>query len=123
LYRVAVNTCYMALRRQRTARRFLSWLGLGPNDTAPSVEQKVRAKKALSALEAAIGDMPAKERAIMVMLYVEGKSQTEAASFLGLSKGQVSKLHSRALGILHAQDWEVETNPGVMHRSSDQPSN
>ena len=43
----------------------------------------------------------------MVLVYLEGHSQNEVASLLGLSKGQISKLHKRALDTLRAREWDV----------------
>ena len=46
--------------------------------------------------------------AVMVMVHLEQKSQTETAELLGLSKGQVSKLHSRALAHLRQREWNID---------------
>lgn len=106
LYRVAVNECFMSLRRAKTSGRLLSLLGMGDR-TAPSVDRAVQAKRDLSALGAALSQLPAKQRAVMVIVHLEGRTQTEAATLLSLSKGQVSKLHKKAIDALAARDWEV----------------
>jgi DNA-directed RNA polymerase specialized sigma subunit len=43
----------------------------------------------------------------MVLVHLEGKSQNEAAELLSVSKGQLSKLHTKALAELEKRDWEV----------------
>jgi RNA polymerase sigma-70 factor (ECF subfamily) len=107
LYRVSVNECFMALRRSRTSGRILSFLAFAWDRTEPPAEAKVRARRDLSALADALAELPAKQRAVMVMVHLEGKSQNEAAELLGLSKGQISKLHKKAMEHLAAREWEV----------------
>jgi RNA polymerase sigma-70 factor (ECF subfamily) len=107
LYRVSVRTCFMELRRKR---RFSGVLGalMGVSDE-PSLgpERLARARRDVGELEAALADLPPKERAVVVLVHLEEKSQTEAAELLELSKGQVSKLHSRAMAKLRAREWDV----------------
>lgn len=106
LYRVAVNECFMTLRRAKTSNRLLSMLGIEER-MAPSVDRAVQAKRDLSSLGAALSKLPAKQRAVMVMVHLEGRTQAEAATLLSLSKGQISKLHKKAMTALAARDWEV----------------
>jgi RNA polymerase sigma factor (sigma-70 family) len=95
LYRVAVHTCFMALRRQRTWGRIRELLSFGAEESTPSAENLVRSRRDLG------------ERAIVVLVHLEDKTQTEAGELLGLSKGQISKLHARAIAKLRARDWDV----------------
>ncbi len=107
LYRVATNACLMALRRERGWRRVADRLMQALPGRAPSAERQARAERDVSAVEADIAALPARERAVMSLVYFDGKSQSEVAAVLGMSKGQISKLHSRALAKLKARDWEV----------------
>ena len=107
LYRVGANVCLMELRRQRGWRKVVDVMLRAPERRSLSPEREVRARHDVSDVERAIHHLPPHERAVMVLVYLDGKSQTDAAKLLGLSKGQVSKLHARALANLRAQDWEV----------------
>jgi RNA polymerase sigma-70 factor (ECF subfamily) len=107
LYRVSVNECFMALRRTRTSSRLLSLLAFAWDRSEPPPEAQVRARRDLSELAGALAELPPKQRAVMVMVHLEGKSQNETAELLGLSKGQVSKLHTKAMEHLKMREWEV----------------
>ncbi len=107
LYRVAVNICIAALRRQHTVWRYLPRLR-SVGGASVKVDMQVCARRALCAFERAIADLPDKERVVMTLVHLENHSQDEAAKLLGLSKGQVSKIHTRALDRLRALDWEVD---------------
>jgi len=107
LYRVAVNECFMAMRRQKTWGRVKDTLFADEPITARSPEPDVEARQALGRLSQALQALPAKQRAVMVLVYLEGRSQNEAATLLGLSKGQVSKLHKRALETLREREWDI----------------
>jgi RNA polymerase sigma factor (sigma-70 family) len=107
LYRVSVNECFMAMRRSRTSSRILAFLALAWDRSEPPPEAKVQARRDLSALAGVLAELPAKQRAVMVMVHLEGKSQNEAAELLGLSKGQISKLHAKAMAHLASFEWEV----------------
>jgi RNA polymerase sigma-70 factor (ECF subfamily) len=109
LYRVTVNT---ALKRLRSAKRrgnFFERLGritIGQRPTKP--EETLQVRRDVHRLEVAIAELLPLQRAAMVLTLFEGKSQTEAAKLLGVSKGYMSKLHSRALAALQRLDWELE---------------
>jgi RNA polymerase sigma factor (sigma-70 family) len=62
----------------------------------------------LCELRASLDELPPKERAVVVMKYVDGLQQTEIAVTLGCSTGYVSKLHSRALDRLRRRGWEMD---------------
>jgi RNA polymerase sigma-70 factor (ECF subfamily) len=103
LYRVAVNVCFTALKRQQLWKKVAALLPGGDERTA-APDAQVLARQELQALVKALDRLPAKERALVVLVVLEGKSQNEAAALLGLSKGYVSKLHERALSMLRAQE-------------------
>jgi RNA polymerase sigma-70 factor (ECF subfamily) len=107
LYRVAVNTCLMDLRRQKSWRTLFGALS-GRPEPVDDMERRVRARRDASRFEAVLAELPAEQRSVMVLVYLDGASQTEAAELLGFSKGYVSKLHSRALASLRRRDWEID---------------
>ena len=107
LYRVAVNACLMALRKQRGWRRVVDQLTQVVGSSAPSAERSIRARRDLTGFERALGELKPKQRMVMSMLLMDGRSQTEIAKALGLSKGRVSQLVKAALEELGRREWEV----------------
>jgi len=108
LYRVAARECLMALRKGRGWRQIQKRLGGKKVPANGAVgERLVQSQRDVSALEHAISDLPAKQQAVMVLIYLDGKAQKEAGEVLGYSKGQISKLHRRALERLKAGEWEL----------------
>lgn len=107
IYRVAVNTCYMDLRRGRIWQKIADRLRRATGKVEPSAEPAVQSRRDIAALEGAIRSLPAKERSLITLVLLGGKSQAEAASLLGMSRGYASKLHQRAMKLLDALDWEV----------------
>lgn len=108
LYRVAVNTCLMDLRKARGWRKVKDVLTGRMFTGAPTPEREAQAKRDLSKLEVAVRDLPVKQRAIMTLVHLDGKTQTEAARLLSLSEGQVSKLYKKAVASLQASEWEID---------------
>ena len=51
--------------------------------------------------------LPAKERVVFCMRYLDDKPQQEIAAALSMSPGYVSKLLTRARGRLERRGWEV----------------
>ena len=105
LRRVAVNECLMDLRRREWRRGLLSRFWSGPTSAA-SPEEHALAGRDVSALDRALATLPAQQRALLALMYFDGASLTESAELIGVSKGQASKLHKRALEALREQDWE-----------------
>lgn len=107
LYRVAINTCIDDLRQSRLRRFLLDAVSHGVPQRAPSIEAASVAKAELSEFELALGALPAKQRLVIVLVHIEQRSQTEVAEALSLSKGQISKLHARAVTSLREMGWDV----------------
>jgi RNA polymerase sigma-70 factor (ECF subfamily) len=113
LRKVAVNECLLDLRRSERRRRLLGLFGLAPelsavNDLRP--EQAFALSQDAVALDRALATLPAKERMLLGLMYFEGESLTDAAQLIGVSKGQASKLHKRALEALKERgEWESES--------------
>lgn len=112
LYRVAVNLCFTHLKRGQLWRRMTAFLP-GRDETAAPPDAQVQARQDLAALTRALDALPAKERSLVVLVVLEGKSQTEAAELLGLSKGYVSKLYERALELLRRTQSAPELGRGA----------
>jgi len=109
LRKVAVNECLLDLRRGERRRRLLRLFGLAPETSAiaePRPERAFAVAQDVVALDRALCDLPAKERMLLGLMYFEGESLTDAAQLIGVSKGQASKLHKRALEALAKREWE-----------------
>lgn len=72
-------------------------------DDAPSPEQHAMGKRELSRVEAAIREMPLQVRKVFWLRRVEGLSQRETASELGLAEHTIEKYSARGLKFLLAK--------------------
>lgn len=72
-------------------------------DDAPSPEQHAMGKHELCRVEAAIGEMPPQVRKVFWLRRVEGLSQRETASELGLAEHTVEKYSARGMKFLLRQ--------------------
>jgi len=109
LRKVAVNECLLDLRRSERRRRLLGLFGLAPEIGARERPERAFAlSQDVIALDRALTTLPAKERMLLGLMYFEGESLTDAAALIGVSKGQASKLHKRALETLKQGEWESE---------------
>jgi RNA polymerase sigma-70 factor, ECF subfamily len=106
LYRVLANLCLMTLRRRQRWRRVAQVLGI-ERPHAVAADRELQARRDLTALERALALLPAKQRAVVVLVEIEGHKQVEVARILDLSKGQISRLHAAALATLQAGGWEL----------------
>jgi RNA polymerase sigma factor (sigma-70 family) len=108
LYRV---TTHLALKRLRKERTFLTKVGRlltgAPPPEGPSPDALFEGKESARAATRALEALPPKERVVISMKLVDGKSQNEIAEALGFSKGYVSKLVARAEERLTQAGWEV----------------
>jgi RNA polymerase sigma-70 factor, ECF subfamily len=103
---VAVNECFLDLRRRERRQRLLRIFGVA-SDEAPAVQERdVAVLRDVIALDHALDDLPAKQRMLLGLMYFEGESLTDAAKMIGVSKGQASKLHKSALERLSQLEWE-----------------
>lgn len=101
LYRVTTNRCLRKLRRDRFLRHdIMRWLrATGPRED-PSVEGRVFARHDLERTRKMLATLPPRERVVVCMCHLDGKSQREVCEILGLSKGYVSKLLARGVARL-----------------------
>jgi RNA polymerase sigma-70 factor (sigma-E family) len=93
-----VNGSRSMLRRRRTARAYV------PPDagTARSAESLAMMSAEHRAVVAALADLPARQREVLVLRYYGGLSEAEIAEATGLSKGTVKSTASRAIAKLTA---------------------
>jgi RNA polymerase sigma factor (sigma-70 family) len=108
LRKVAVNECLLDLRRSERRRRLLGLFGFAPVVSAERPERAFALANDVVTLDGALTLLPAKERMLLGLMYFEGESLTDAAKLIGVSKGQASKLHKRALETLGKREWESE---------------
>lgn len=105
LLTVADHICLNRLRRERGVwHRVRAALVAQPAPLAPPPGEE-DAEALLAELRQSLGGLPEKERAVMLMKYVEGERQTDIARRLACSEGYVSKLLARALARLRAAGW------------------
>jgi RNA polymerase sigma factor (sigma-70 family) len=104
---VALNECFLDLRRRERRKRLLGIFGTVRDEVPARQEQDTALSRDTVALDRALGDLPARERMLLSLMYFEGESLTEAAASIGVSKGQASKLHKRALERLSHLEWET----------------
>lgn len=105
LYRVTSHFALKRLSRDRSLLERIVRL-VQPPPAAEAADQLVERSQETAAALRAIDSLPPHERVVVMMVLVDGTSQTEVAKALGMSKGNVSKLMSRARGKLSAAGWE-----------------
>jgi RNA polymerase sigma-70 factor (ECF subfamily) len=76
---------------------------LGEADDAPSPEQHAHGQRELRRVEAAVAEMPTQVRKVFWLRRVEGMSQRETASQLGLAEHTVEKYSARGMKFLLRQ--------------------
>jgi RNA polymerase sigma-70 factor, ECF subfamily len=107
LYRIATNLCLNRLRRRRLIR-FVSLGGssdrdeeetpaLDPVDTAPDPRDRLEARKRWALVRRTIERLPTNQRAVLLLVRLEGLSYQETADALGISLGAVESRLFRAM--------------------------
>jgi RNA polymerase sigma-70 factor (ECF subfamily) len=96
LYRMAANAAVDLLRsRQRWRRLFARWSSRSEADLS-NAETRVELRELAAALE----EMPAEQRAALVLTQVDGHSNSQAAKLLGCSEGAIEQRLIRARATL-----------------------
>ena len=104
LYRVTCKRCLRRLERGRFRQHpLIRALSFASAVEEPSVESRVFAREQLERTRLALARVPARERVVLAMVHLDGKSQREVGEILGLSKGYVSKLLARATARLEEE--------------------
>jgi RNA polymerase sigma-70 factor, ECF subfamily len=111
IYRIATNLAISELRK-RKRRKLVSLTGFfqstdggeprefNPPDERPLQDCELVDAERRSAIQRAIGTLPDKYRAPLILRDVEGRSYDEIARILGTSEGTVKSRISRARGFL-----------------------
>jgi RNA polymerase sigma-70 factor (ECF subfamily) len=97
LYRIVVNLCIDHRRRIQPDQLPEDYDMADPSDSA---EERLAVSERDRALLAALGGLPARQRAAMTLVYDEGMSGAEAGRTLGLSAKAVERLLARARAFL-----------------------
>ena len=125
LYRIVANAAYQRLRRRPSSRREISWDEALPVfdesgrhvaaavDWSARVEDPARQVELRTALSAAIEELPAAFRAVLVLRDVEGRSNGEIADMLGLNTALVKTRVHRARLFLRKRLGELMTDVAV----------
>jgi RNA polymerase sigma-70 factor (ECF subfamily) len=92
LYRVTVNWCLDRLRLSRTLLKLPELHGQELSAEASAIREEQR-----QTLMAALGTLPAKERAAVVLREIEGLSTAEVAKILGSREGTVRSQVAKAI--------------------------
>lgn len=107
LYRVTRNAALSHLKAEsRWRRRTLDFL-LGRPDAAPDPESAMSERQLADLAWQAISTFPARDRAIAVLAFVDGQSQTEIAEALEVSEATVSRAIAKIRGRLAAKGWAL----------------
>jgi len=115
LYRIVANAAYQKLRTRQSRRRDLSWDEALPffdeqsrhvvpmTDWSPRVDDPAVQTELRVALTAAINELPAEYRTVLMLRDVEGLSNPEIAELVGLSVPVVKTRVHRARLFLRKQ--------------------
>lgn len=95
-------------RRERRHARWLAWFGRG-EETGDATEDIVMARSGLAAFDR----LPAEQRALLLLISVEGLSYQEAAQALGVPIGTVMSRLSRARTALRALAEGAVASPAL----------
>ena len=108
LYRIAVHHCLNVLRRRRIVR-MLSLTGtdeegvaraLDPVEERPGPQQQLAARREWRRVQRAIAALPPGQRAVLVLVRLEGLAYREVAETLGITLGAVESRLVRAMRAL-----------------------
>jgi RNA polymerase sigma-70 factor (ECF subfamily) len=109
LYRIATNHCLNQLRRRRLVR-FIHLENpeeheapaFDPPDDAPDPATALESRRRWHATRKAIAQLPAGQRAVLVLARFEGLSYRQIAEVLGITEGAVESRLFRAMRRLEA---------------------
>jgi RNA polymerase sigma-70 factor, ECF subfamily len=93
LHRIVVNACLDRMRRRQT-RATLQLPEEGPHEPADT-RDRVAERDTRMVVEAALGQLPAEQRAAIVLVDIEGWSVAETAGMLGVPEGTVKSRCAR----------------------------
>lgn len=105
LYRVLYNLCMDQFRARSTAatQPLDDEAAEALHDPAPGMEARLWGQQRDARVRAALAQLPARQRAALVLRYYEEVPQSEAAVLLGLSEGALESLLTR--GRARLRQW------------------
>lgn len=107
LYRVTKNAALSHMKSEsRWRRRTLAFL-LGRPDEAADPESAMSERQLADLAWQAISRFPARDRAIAVLAFVDGESQTEIAQLLEVSEATVSRALAKIRSHLAGKGWAL----------------
>ncbi|MBE3639754.1 sigma-70 family RNA polymerase sigma factor [Mangrovicoccus algicola] len=92
-YRVAANLCTDRLRRR--ARQVPLEPEMEPEDGRPGSEARLQAAAREAALQAALAELPERQRLAVILRHLEDRANPEIAEILGISVEAVESLTAR----------------------------
>lgn len=101
LYRIVVNLCLDQRRRKSPLPLPDSFAE--QMDPSAGLDEHIEADQRRLALARTLGTLPAKQRAVIALVYQEGLSGAETARILGISPKAVERLLARARHCLRGQ--------------------
>jgi RNA polymerase sigma factor (sigma-70 family) len=104
LFRIAANVALDALRRRKTVR-FVPLEDYDAASEAPGPDVQLEGRQRLGALDAALAELSAEQREIVLLREVEGLSYGELAVVLAIDEGTVKSRLARSRAAL-AQAWK-----------------
>ena len=109
IYRVTMNTCMTRLKREGSVWGRLVQLLSGSTRSASTEtpERRLAVRRDLEAAFEALSDLPAKQRVVFCMRYLDDQPQQQISATLEMSEGYVSKLLARTRAHLQQQGWEA----------------
>ncbi|MEP3298148.1 RNA polymerase sigma factor [Tateyamaria sp.] len=94
LYRVVNNLCIDRLRKRKRVSVGLDDMA-EPPDPTPSVEARMIQTDRMAALDAALAELPERQRQAVVLRHIEGQSNPEIAQVMEISVEAVESLTAR----------------------------
>ena len=108
--RIAVNTCLDRIRsrtwkqwRRRPAQEDESLILANVKEASPSAESKAFAIQIAARVQAAVGELSERQRAVFLLRHYEDRKLEEIAEILGLDVGTVKAHMARAMAKLRAR--------------------
>ncbi len=113
LHRVATNLCLDRIRKNRGGTEDIDAIP-EPASDEPGPDRKLEQSQLAARVDAALRQLPARQRAAIVLSHYQGLSNTETADILDVSVDAVESLLSRARRQLRA---ELATEKSELLRS------
>jgi RNA polymerase sigma-70 factor (ECF subfamily) len=108
LFRVTANVAISRIRRESALGKLKAVFTLASDERdEDSPDEAMERREDSTAAMKVLGTLPAKERVVLSMKLIDGKSQREISEALAMSEGYVSKLVARGLARVREAGWEV----------------